>query len=81
MEEQSDKLLSSFAFAVRRRRVELCLTQEELAHRAGVSMRYISLLETQMHQPTLDAINGLSVGLETTMTTLASEIEELLRET
>ncbi|MFG5384120.1 helix-turn-helix domain-containing protein [Yoonia sp. R2-816] len=65
---------------VRRRRTELGLTQEELAHRAGVSMRYISLLETQKHQPTLDTINGLSEGLETTMTTLVSEIEDLLRE-
>lgn len=77
MEAQSDKLLSSFAFVVRRRRTELGLTQEELAHRAGVSMRYISLLETQKHQPTLDTIRGLSEGLETTMTALVSEIEEL----
>ncbi|MEM8654114.1 MAG: helix-turn-helix transcriptional regulator [Pseudomonadota bacterium] len=63
---------------VRRRRTELGLTQEELAHRAGVSMRYISLLETQKHQPTLDTILGLSEGLETTMTALISEIENLL---
>ena len=43
-------------------------------------MRYISLLETQKHQPTLDTIVGLSEGLETTMTALVSEIENLLRE-
>ncbi len=43
-------------------------------------MRYISLLETKKHQPTLDTIKGLSDGLETTMTALVSEIENLLRE-
>ncbi|MDX8347903.1 helix-turn-helix domain-containing protein [Cognatiyoonia sp. IB215446] len=74
------KLLSSFAFALRRRRTELGPMQEKLAHRAGVSMRYISLLETQKHQPRLDAIKGLSEGLETTMVALVSEIEDLLRE-
>ncbi|WP_342076678.1 helix-turn-helix transcriptional regulator [Yoonia sp. SS1-5] len=60
-------------------RTALGLTQKELAHRAGVSMRYISRLERQKHQPTLDAINGLSDGLGTTMTAVVSEIEGLLR--
>lgn len=81
MEELSDKLLSSFAFVVRQRRVELGLTQEELAHRANVSMRYVSLLETKKHQPTLETINGLSEGLEMTMTELVAKIEDALKRT
>ncbi len=78
MEELSDKLLTSFAFVVRQRRLELGLTQEELAHRANVSMRYVSLLETKKHQPTLETINGLSEGLEMTMTELIRQIEATL---
>ena len=76
MEEQSDKLLSSFAFVMRQRRLELGLTQEELAHRANVSMRYVSLLETKKYQPTLETLNGLSQGLEMTMAELVSRIED-----
>jgi hypothetical protein len=41
-------------------------------------MRYVPLLETKKRQPTLETINGLSEGLEMTMTELVHKIEETL---
>ncbi len=41
-------------------------------------MRYVSLLETKKHQPTLETINGLSEGLEMTMAELVRQIEATL---
>ncbi len=70
-----DDLLDAFAKVLRQRRLARGLSQEELAHRAGVSMRYVSLLESRQHQPSLSTIRGLSLGLGTSMTEFIQEIE------
>ena len=70
-----DDLLDAFAKVLRQRRLARGLSLEELAHRAGVSMRYVSLLESRQHQPSLSTIRGLSLGLGTSMTEFIQEIE------
>ena len=70
-----DLLLAAFANVLRRRRHGAGLSQEELAHRAGVSIRYVSLLESRRHQPSLATLKGLSDGLGTSLGQLASEID------
>lgn len=44
MPDVDDALLEAFAKILRKQRTAAGLSQEELAHRAGVSMRYVSLL-------------------------------------
>ncbi len=71
----SDTLLNALAIVLRRRRLVAGLSQEDLAHRAGRSMRYISLLESRRHQPTLDTLKRLSDGLGISLGAFVIEIE------
>ena len=53
-----------FGAAVRRRRIELGLTQEDLAQAAGLSQRYISVLERGENSPTLNVIFRICRALD-----------------
>jgi transcriptional regulator with XRE-family HTH domain len=76
MENQADaQLLGAFANVLRRERQKAGLSQEELAHRAGKSMRYVSLLESCRHQPSLAALRGLCDGLGIKMSDLVLALE------
>nr|WP_271115167.1 helix-turn-helix transcriptional regulator [Paracoccus aerodenitrificans] len=70
-----DALLDAFAKTLRKQRIATGLSQEELAHRAGVSMRYVSLLESRRHQPSLATIHGLCRGLSLSMADLMTAVE------
>jgi transcriptional regulator with XRE-family HTH domain len=71
----SDPLINALAKVLRRHRQAAGLSQEELAFRAGRSMRYISLLESCRHQPTLDTLKKLSDGLNISLGSFVTEIE------
>lgn len=70
-----DRLLNAFATVLRRERQRVGLSQEELAHRAGKSMRYVSLLEGCRHQPSLSTIKGICDGLGIKMSGLITAVE------
>lgn len=78
MDTSADLLLAAFATVLRRRRLGLGLSQEELAHRAGKSIRYVSLLESRTHQPSLATLKGLADGLGLSLSAFAAEIEDEL---
>lgn len=80
MIDADDALLDAFSMVLRRRRLACGLSQEELAHRAGVSMRYVSLLEGRRHQPTLATINRLCHGLGLSMSELMVDVQQVLQE-
>ncbi|WJS84814.1 helix-turn-helix transcriptional regulator [Paracoccus sp. TOH] len=75
MPDADDALLEAFAKILRKQRNAAGLSQEELAHRAGVSMRYVSLLESRRHQPSLATIHGLCQGLGLSMVELIGAVE------
>ncbi|ABL68568.1 helix-turn-helix domain-containing protein [Paracoccus denitrificans] len=75
MPDADDALLEAFAKILRKQRTAAGLSQEELAHRAGVSMRYVSLLESRRHQPSLATIHGLCQGLGLSMVELIGAVE------
>ena len=52
-----------FGAAVRRHRLERGLTQEDLAEVAGLSQRYVSVLERGENSPTLNVIFRLCRAL------------------
>lgn len=68
----------AFATTLRRRRHALGISQEELADRADVTMRYISLLETGRRVPTIVVVFALAKGLGIPAGDFVSEIESVL---
>ncbi|WP_439144193.1 helix-turn-helix domain-containing protein [Planktotalea sp.] len=64
MDQKNDLLIERFARALQLRRRECGLSQEELAHLAGLSTSYMSLLETRKRQPTLSALGALANALD-----------------
>ncbi|RTH04553.1 hypothetical protein CSW50_02435 [Thermus scotoductus] len=57
--------------AIRQRRLELGMTQQELASRVGISRQYLTEIETGRRKPTLNTLErlflvlGLSLQVET----------------
>ncbi len=60
---RDDALVEAFAAELRARRSALNLSQEELAHRAGINRTYIAKLELSQNQPTLSVLLQLSTAL------------------
>ncbi|MFI8611182.1 helix-turn-helix domain-containing protein [Pseudomonas sp. NPDC077649] len=56
-------LVAVFAANVKRRRIELGLSQEELAERAGVHRTYVGMLERSEKNATLYSIERLAGAL------------------
>ncbi|MDB5658481.1 MAG: hypothetical protein JWS10_1096 [Cypionkella sp.] len=76
MERSNELLVTAFAEALVEERKRAGLTQEDLAERAGVSVRFVSFLETGKRQPTLSALAAVSVGLGISMVEMISATEE-----
>ena len=68
-------LQRKFAALVRAKRDAAGMTQEELAHKAGIHRTYLSLLERGLRTPTIEVVRLLAKGLKTTMTALVAELE------
>ena len=60
---------------LKQRRLENDLSQKELAHIAGLSMRAISLMECNKQQPSITTIEALAEALHTSMAELIEAIE------
>lgn len=58
-------LVRSLAAEIKARRAKLDISQEELAHRAGLGPLFIARLETAKNQPSLTAFVQLAEALET----------------
>lgn len=56
-------LVAIFAGNVRRRRLELALSQEELAERAGVHRTYVGMLERSEKNVTIYNIERIALAL------------------
>ncbi len=69
---RNDALIEAFAAELRARRSALGISQEELAHRAGVNRTYVAKLELAQNQPTLSVLFDLS-------TALGDELPEVIR--
>ena len=67
-----------FGAVLRGRRIAMRLSQEELAGLAGLHRTFISLIERGQRNPSLDVIRKLALALDTTATSLVSEVEQQL---
>lgn len=57
---------------IKDRRTKNSLTQEELAHRAGLDYSYINQIENGRRNPSLDAISRIAKALEVSVQDLVS---------
>lgn len=64
VDPQSSQLVARFASNVRRRRLALGLSQEELAERAGVHRTYVGMLERSEKNVTIYNIERIAHALE-----------------
>lgn len=58
---------------VRARRKELRLSQEELAHRVGIDVRYLGGIERMQENPTLKVMVALAAALDCSLIGLFSQ--------
>jgi len=63
--------------AIRQRREECHLTQEQLAERASLHDSYVSFLENNRRYPCWDALCALSAALDIQLSLLIRQAEEL----
>ena len=64
MDSRETDIIDAFARVLQARRREMGHSQEELAHRAGLSTSYVSLLESRKRQPTLTVMVRLARELD-----------------
>jgi len=72
---ETQKVREAFGMVLRQKRKERGYSQEELAHRAGIAMRYVSLLERNQRQPTISTLYLLCKALEVSMGEFVLEME------
>ena len=73
MNENELQLLIQLAEKIKSRRIQLNLSQEELADKCGLDRTYISLLERSKRNPTYISLVKLSKGLEIDIGNLLGE--------
>lgn len=71
----NENLSQSFGRAVRRRREEIGLSQEDLADRAGIHRTYVSSIERGKVRLGLDVAKKVAVGLGLALHVLVAEAE------
>ena len=74
-DEKIQAVRDAFATTLRQKRNEAGLSQEELGFRAGIAMRYVSLLETGKRQPTISTIASICDALDMPMSEFMQEVE------
>lgn len=70
--ERDEVLLEAFAAELKARRAILKLSQEELAHRAGINRTYVAKIELAKNQPTLSVLHRLASALNEELPALLS---------
>lgn len=60
----NDPVLVAFGAAVRQARTEQSISQEELAHRAGLDRSYLSSIERGAQNPGLIAVSRIARALD-----------------
>ncbi|MFG6412713.1 helix-turn-helix domain-containing protein [Roseateles sp. DC23W] len=68
-------LLKALGAALKERRNELGLTQEDVAGAAGIDRPYVTLIESARKQPTISVLWRLAVALDLTPSEFAGRIE------
>jgi transcriptional regulator with XRE-family HTH domain len=71
-------LIHAFSAVLKARRLELGLTQEDLAGLVDLDRPYITMLEAGRKQPTLSVLWRIAAGLELSAGELAARVDKQL---
>lgn len=71
-EEQIRRIGAAVASELQRRRIEIGLSRNALAQKAGISVQSVSFIENGVNSPSLSTLLRITFALETTL-------EEVLR--
>ena len=71
-------LSAAFAEVVREQRAKRGVSQEDLAHDAGLHRTYVGLIERGLRNPTIEVGNALALALGTTLSDLIRRAERRL---
>lgn len=72
--ERNEELMQAFASELKDRRGRKRLSQEGLAHKAGVNRSYLAKLETVQNQPSLIAMFHIAKALDCTLLELLDAV-------
>ena len=75
MAVSKSSLMKSFGGLLRRQRVALGISQEELGYRAALDRTYISGLERGVRNPSLTALAAVAAGLGVSVSCLLKNLE------
>ncbi|WP_298930926.1 helix-turn-helix transcriptional regulator [uncultured Ramlibacter sp.] len=73
------KLIQALAAEIKSRRSTLGISQEELAHRAGLNRTFVGKIEIAATQPSFTVLFGLATALNVTVVELVRAIEVRVR--
>ena len=74
-------LSAAFAEVVRDQRAKKGVSQEDLAHDAGLHRTYVGLIERGLRNPTIEVGHALALALGTTLSDLIRRAERRLGRT
>ena len=74
-------LSAAFAEVVREQRAKKGVSQEDLAHDAGLHRTYVGLIERGLRNPTIEVGHALALALGTTLSDLIRRAERRLGRT
>lgn len=74
-----ETLSNAFGRVVQHRRRTAGLSQEALAHQAGVHRTYVGLVERGLRKPTIDVGDALALALGTSLSQLIREAERKVK--
>lgn len=75
-----NEITEAFGKAIRQKRKEQKLTQEQLGFEADIQRIYVSKLELGQQQPSLTTIFKLANGLNYSASSLIKDVEDILNE-
>jgi DNA-binding transcriptional regulator YiaG len=75
---KTSKTAKIFGEQLKRRRVELGLTQEEFAYRSGIDISFISRCERGITQPSIGMLVQMAIILQTSGSKIMDDLERKL---
>jgi transcriptional regulator with XRE-family HTH domain len=75
---RSKRLSAAFAEVLKHERLAIGLSQEGLAHQAGLHRTYVGLVERGLRNPTIESAHSLATAMGVSLSSLIRQAEDRL---